>query len=664
MSECQEEPAIFQLIRNRSASIDAIRLYLQHYPKSLHHPVYGNDTILSVAVKECFALDTPEVFEDGDVNGLLMRQLSILNVVAEFVTVDDIISGQSIFHLALQSSFGRINGVDEVDDLAITMYKLISNAILDILLKHITVSDESNILFLRNDESQLAIHIAIFRDNHKAARKLLDSMRFAYCKYSYYEYVEPDRKIPLLHYLLMHSPSSKLLCLLFTIFPDAASTTDSDGVLPIAVALENSLARRKIDLIINMYPQSVSMANSDGDLPLHLAAMDCPHQYDVLELLIDRYEMALQTQNHNEQLPLHCCLEFQNNSNRDEPISLAIVQMLSNCTHDSPAGSTFEESEGIVGGDKLNDDSTTSTSVNSSPVSSSRSTISFIDDELNDSLCADLSPDPCKYVALCHQDSFGEIPLHIACRGLSTCSFEILSWLLERYPESASSKNKFGHLPMHLLAASEGHDADDDTIEQCFNLLLKAYPFAIYKQDNEGDIPLQCLLTHSNISPILLRCLVNNMTRINKKNCHLMENPYTGHLPLHTACLNGIYSIQVLNQLISIYPEGLLHFDADGLLPFHVALESPQNCTALILNTLLYRTGEETQTVSWQSTTLPCTAEGVPALFFACEQAKRVEDNKNENERNNYECQVLDVIQFLVENSPELFSNNYKRRLS
>jgi ankyrin repeat protein len=284
-------------------------------------------------------------------------------------------------------------------------------------------------------------------------------------------------------------------------------------------------------------------------------------------------------------------------------------------------------------------------------------TISYFDGEMNDGTCSQSSPDLCKYLSLCHRDSYGEIPLHIACRGLTSCSFEIISWLLERYPESASSRNKFGHLPMHLLAASEGHDADDDTIERCFNLLLKAYPSALYTQDNEGDIPLQCLLTHSNILPGLMRCLINNMTRITDENFYLMENPYTRHLPLHTACLNGLYSIDVMNQLVSLYPEALLHFDVDGLLPFHIALESPENCTVVILETLLYRPAKDAPNTAWQqSATLPCTAEGIPALFFACENAKGLDESKSDDDRELYDCEVLDTIRFLVERSPELFA--------
>ena len=661
MTELQEDPAIFQLIRNRDVSVDAIRLYLQHYPKRLHHPVHRNDTILTIAVKECFALDTPEVFDNGDISALLIRQLSILTVVADFVNISEIFSGQSIFHLLLQFPFGSNDGGEEVDNLAIAMYKLISNSVLDVLLKHITVADKSNILFLRNDKSQLALHVAIFHDNHKAARKLLDMMRFVYCEYSNFEYIEPDRKIPLLHYLLMHSPNSKLLSLTFTIFPIAACISDSDGVLPIAVALENALSRRKIELIIDMYPQALTMANIDGDLPLHLAAMDCPHQFEVLELLIERYEGALQTQNQNGQLPIHCCLEHQNNAHRDESITLTTVQILSNYNRAS-TNVGIEESDGVTtSDDKLNDDSTANTSINSSPVSSGHDTIPYFDDELNTRLRSEISSDLCKYSALCHRDSYGEMPLHIACRGLTSCSFEILSWLLECYPESASSTNKFGHLPMHLLAASEGHDAEDDVIENCFDLLLNAYRCALYTQDDEGDIPLQCLLTHGDILPKLMHCLVTKMTRIDERNFYLMENPYTRQLPLHTACLNGICSIEVLNQLISIYPEALLHFDVDGLLPFHVALESPENCNDSLLKTLLYRPADKTQTVLWQSTTLPCTAEGLPALFLACDNVKSLEECESEDDRKIYDCKVLDVIRFLVENSPELLANRYYR---
>jgi ankyrin repeat protein len=656
MTELQEEPAIFQLIRNRDVSIDAIRLYLKHYPKRLQYPVHGDDTILSVAVKECFALDSPEVFENGDVNALLIRQLSILSVVADFVDVCEITTGQSIFHLLLQFPYGSNNGVEEVGNLEINMYKLISNTILDVLLKHVTVADETSILFLRNEEFQLALHVAIFHDNHKAARKLLSRMRNANCEYSHYEYIEPDRKIPLLHYLLMHSPSSKVLPLIFTIFPHAASTPDIDGILPLAVALENSLSLRKIDLIINMHPLALSTTNGDGDLPLHLAAMDCPHQVDILELLIDRYEAALLIENHNGQLPLHCCLEYQNNCHQDESINLTTVKILSSYNRASNNVGIGESDEEISGG-KMNDDTTTNASVNSSPGSSGRSTVPYFDYELNGGMSSEMSPNLCECLVLEHRDSYGEIPLHIACRGLTSCSCEIISWLIECYPESASSTNKFGHLPMHLLAASEVHNAEDGVIEQCFDLLFNAYPCALYTRDNEGDIPLQCLLTHCNILPKLMNCMITKMTRINETNLHLMENPYTRHLPLHTACLSGIYEVDVLNQLISVYPEALLYFDVDGLLPFHIALESPKNCNDSILKTLLYRPADKTQNMSWQSTTLPCTADGIPALFFACQNVKVVEDDENEDDTKRSDCKALDTIRFLVENSPELFIN-------
>ena len=664
MTDLQETPAIFKLIRNRDVSVDAILLYLQHFPKSLEYPVHGTDTILTVAVKECYALHTLEAFENGEINALLQRQLTILSHVADFVSLNDLTSGQqSIFHLLLQWSVVSDSGDDDADELTRAVYKFISYSILEVLLRHVPVSDAAtNILFVRNDECELAIHLAIMNENHRAARKLLEHMTRSCFEYSYYEYLEPDRKIPLLHLLLMHSPSSKILSSVFSVFPNAASMTDSDGVLPIAVALEHSISARKVEVIINKYPQALLIANDDGDLPLHLAAMDCPHEFEVLELLIDRYEIALITPNHNGQLPLHCCLEYQKNDHRGEPITLTTVQLLSNdngITTGSSGGDNVESTR-ILDGDKLTDDSTTNTSLPTSPVSTLHSpTVSYFDDELDPSMRSPCAPDVRTSSALHHRDSYGELPLHSACRGLTVCAVEILSWFLERYPESASARNRFGHLPLHLLAAAEEHTAPDDTLEQCFDLLHSAYPCAIYTQDDEGDIPLHCLLTHCDVSPTLLDCFVKNMTRINEGNVSLMENPSTGHLPLHTACLNGVYSIKVLNQLISLYPEGLRHYDLEGRQPFHIALESPQHCNPSILKTLLYHTDRDTISVTGplSTTTLPCTAQGIPALFVACEHAVAEEQTTplDDHRPSSSECQVLDVIRFLVENSPELF---------
>jgi ankyrin repeat protein len=664
MSELQEEPAIFLLIRNTDVSIDAVRLYLQHYPSTLPLPIYENDTILTVAVKACFSVNTPEMFENGDMNAILLHQLSILKIVVDYVNIEEINNGQSIFHLLFQPPNDNQNDNEGVDELFSAILKLVSNSILDILLNHVNFSHESNILFLRNTESQLPLHMAIYHDNSKAARKLLEHMRISSVLYSDYEYIEPERTIPLLHYILMNCPSSKLITSTFSTFPNAASIGDSDGILPIAVALENSLPSRKIEVIIDMYTEAVSIPNGDGDLPLHLAAMDCPNRHDVLNLLIEQYDIALETPNRNGQLPLHCALEYQSNGHLAEPVNLETVKLLSNHLHSTIANKN-DESEIMLHEEQVKNVSSTNTSMDFSPSSSitrydsASQIVPYTDDEVEESFRS-ITSDIYMGSALLHKDSYGEIPLHIACRRLTVCSYEIISWLLECYPESAEVQNEFGHLPMHLLAASECHDAKDDVMNRCFDILFCAHPGAIYKNDDEGDIPLHCLLTHHHILPTMLNLFTKHILWIDES-IPLIENPITGYLPLHTACRNGIYAGDILDKIIYLHPEASLHFDNEGYLPFHIALQAAYSCDVDILKKLLYQKEDQGRyRVYPTTTTLPCTANGVPALFVACENAIDLDCGDDDNFESN-DCRTLDVIRFLVENSPELFiSHNHE----
>jgi ankyrin repeat protein len=653
MTEIQQEPAIFQLIRNTDVSIDAVRLYLQHYPSTLSLPVYQNDTILTVAVKACFVVNTPEMFENGDINAVLIHQLSILKIVVDYVDIEEVNNGQTIFHLLFPSN--EHNGDEEAEAISSAINKLVSNSILDILLNHVKFSNES-ILFIRNNKSQLALHMAVYHDNMKAARKLLEHMGVSSSLYSNYDYMEPGRTIPLLHYILMHPPSSKLIASVFSIFPEAASIRDSDGILPIAVALENSLPYRKIEVILDKYSQAVAIPNGDGDLPLHLAAMDCPHRHDIIKLLIEYFDTALLTPNSNGQLPLHCALEYQSSCHNEEPIDLVTVKLLSN-DNCSNKDIIRNESEVVWHGEELKTGSTTDTSVDSSPMSSIKTydsgsqIIPYDENEVDKSFCS-IKSESCTRSALLYKDSYGEIPLHIVCRRITACSVEIIAWFLECYPETANMKNEFGHLPMHLFAASENHDADDDIIEQCFDLLFYTNPGAIYTRDDEGDVPLHCLFTHNRISPRMLHCLTKNV-KCFKESIPLMQNPLTGYLPLHTVCRNAIYEGQVLDEILTLHPEASLCYDNEGYLPFHIALQMPYNCPVAILKKLLYQSENESQNLSCRMTTLPCTANGIPALFVACENSIDYDNDTSNFEMN--ECRTLDVIHFLVENSPELF---------
>ena len=178
---------------------------------------------------------------------------------------------------------------------------------------------------------------------------------------------------------------------------------------------------------------------------------------------------------------------------------------------------------------------------------------------------------------------------------------------------------------------------------------------------------------------------------------HNIENTITKYLPLHTACCNGIILssknvCNIYDTLIHYDASALIYYDIYGYIPFHIMIQQLQNCSREILQLMLYQTNIElykqqhvhhsvttnldvTSTIQQQqqwyhhcSMTLPCTQNGTPALFVACEYAiitTTGDDDDDDDEEEDQpekeqdllqaECHALDIILYLVEHSLELF---------
>jgi hypothetical protein len=79
----------------------------------------------------------------------------------------------------------------------------------------------------------------------------------------------------------------------------------------------------------------------------------------------------------------------------------------------------------------------------------------------------------------------------------------------------------------------------------------------------------------------------------------------------------------------------------------HVALLQPPACSVPVLRKLLYHHAHVTCPLR-SSPNVPNTVDGTPALFVACEYTT-LSTGKDA-------LQALDIIRFLVEQSPELFA--------
>ena len=98
-------------------------------------------------------------------------------------------------------------------------------------------------------------------------------------------------------------------------------------------------------------------------------------------------------------------------------------------------------------------------------------------------------------------DGAGWTPLHVACLGSTPPPVFMTRSLLYVYREAARKEDEGGRLPLHLVAASSG---DVETMQ----LLIQAYPQAVYQTDTQGWTPLHLLLKNFSANITLEHCQV------------------------------------------------------------------------------------------------------------------------------------------------------------
>jgi ankyrin repeat protein len=188
-------------------------------------------------------------------------------------------------------------------------------------------------------------------------------------------------------------------------------------------------------------------------------------------------------------------------------------------------------------------------------------------------------------------DKHGYLPLHLA---LSyKASIDVIKTLLQAYPQAVEATQKDGWLPLHLALCN---NATPDVISMLFNahpkaaevqnnggalplhcalwlkapsdiikIIFQAYPKAAAVQDNEQCLPLHLALCKNATSDVI------NMLFEENPQAAEVQNKYERRFPLHFACMSKANLresfLEVLNLLISSYPEGIDAKDAEDKLP-------------------------------------------------------------------------------------------------
>ena len=689
-----EEPALFALIR--AGNLKAVSMYLEQYPSNRPLPQHGNTTALMLCVESMYdaagswhqqAVQGQNNVQQGDQEiEDRVRLLTRVSQRSSSYFFDRNSHGQTVLHLAAAAGCKGAQVVSSI-------LAVVSEAVLECLLPEDSYEDDDNdeenvivskAFWIRCRSKWTALHTAVVHQNYKAATLLLKHMVKNRAR-DYRDYcVLTEDMVPqtLLSLALENNASRKFLRLIVHKFPEAASISDVYDKLPLAAAIEQKLSSRKLQIILQTYPDATRIANRHGDLPLHLAAMYYQRepvelQCQILQILLELHPRAICTSNIHGQWPLHCAMEPDTRDNNDDGddddessterpptiLDLAVLQLLSNHrvdnfeTDENAAQLPIVEQPRSSGVVENSDDSFTHLAIGYSTESSlddasfamSHDKMTALREESHDDYFPNKENlESCS--ALLHADCYGELPLHVACRRIDRITPVALQWLLEMYPKAARTVNKYGHLPLHLAAATT------ETTNNLTNLrtLLNAYANAVWQADYEGDVPLLCAVGNLHVPAGVVECLLIEPAMVLDDDTHPTKNPSTGQLPLHCSCASGTAS-KYLDLLLAYHPAALFHYDFNGYLPFHIAISKPGSQVMTVKKLLfaaarLWTTRASVSNCIHSTEALPCTADGTPALFVACE-ATGTSDGAS-----NHATESLDIIRFLVERSPELFN--------
>lgn len=160
--------------------------------------------------------------------------------------------------------------------------------------------------------------------------------------------------------------------------------------------------------------------------------------------------------------------------------------------------------------------------------------------------------------AVTTRDSFGDTPLHIACRSTEVGS-EITCFLARRYEDNDISSES----PLHIVCESL-HDDNRDKLLKCLRAMEVSVSDAMAK-DCLGRTPLHVLCQRgANIE----ECKV----LLDKSSDVLGIPDNQGQLPLHAA-IEGRVSSNVVQHLVHLFPRAVHVADKNGMMPLELACE-------------------------------------------------------------------------------------------
>jgi len=266
-----------------------------------------------------------------------------------------------------------------------------------------------------------------------------------------------------LHYAADGGATPEVLFALWKSYTDAASMrTKGSGLLCLHLAVKSTNSSKLcVETVLSIFPEAAMELDKEGNMPLHLAcgtsSTSDGANAAIVELLMTAYPDALAVKNNKGMVPLHmACL-----SNNVEAVDELLKVFPIACAERDLLGQTPVHFASKAGAQEC--------LVSLLAILSSEEVSSSLDDAGNTPLhmasAGGRACSGCVKLLLDHThllvyvtNGEGKTCLHSACSSGRAC-FDAIMLLLRAYPEAASLTDGDGHLPLHLAAlSSTSHD--------------------------------------------------------------------------------------------------------------------------------------------------------------------------------------------------------------
>lgn len=272
---------------------------------------------------------------------------------------------------------------------------------------------------------------------------------------------------PLARVVALPETSLELVQLVYNVYPDAISSIDEAGRLPIHYVARFGKSRAILEFLLEKFPESISFATQDRILTLHYAVSNSEFDVETVKWLVSLYPEAVEQASLDKWLPLHFAVQHH----RDEAVSLYLLDMF-------PESAKMPKRGGNL-------------ALHIALGARYTTPINLIKELLR------VYPQSIK---IANGGKF--CALHSFLSGnANDKSLELLQILLVAYPEATKRKSKSKRTPLPLHIACK-YNLPIDIIKR----LLEEYPGAVREENGHGMAVL-ALASEMSVNPKVLRLL-------------------------------------------------------------------------------------------------------------------------------------------------------------